>query len=226
MNSGTAELIRVLFMIAEYDRISGGQQSLLQLVRRLPEVGVEPLVCFPKEGRCSEAYREAGIPMERKAWTRPIFIWFACGTRPPAFAPAFAASTTNECICSAMPSSSPVFLRCLFPTNPARSAQLIHSQEGIHHEPFTSSAPRCATPSHSLGRRFGSGCCTAVERVRWWWLGRYGAASTRDDARGRHAAAHHARTATRRRLGAPEVRARRHGVFAAGERAARIPRRP
>lgn len=48
-------------MIAEYDRISGGQQSLLQLVRGLPEVGVEPVVCFPGEGRCSEAYRRAGV---------------------------------------------------------------------------------------------------------------------------------------------------------------------
>ena len=50
-------------MIAEYDRISGGQQSLLQLVRGLPAAGVEPLVCFPGEGRCSEAYRRAGIPV-------------------------------------------------------------------------------------------------------------------------------------------------------------------
>ena len=48
-------------MVAEYDRISGGQQSLLQLVRGLPEEGFEPVVCFPGEGRCSEAYRRAGI---------------------------------------------------------------------------------------------------------------------------------------------------------------------
>jgi glycosyltransferase involved in cell wall biosynthesis len=53
--------VRVLYMIAEYDRISGGQQSLLQLVRALPASGVEPLVCFPGEGRCSEAYRRAGV---------------------------------------------------------------------------------------------------------------------------------------------------------------------
>ncbi|MFN2597845.1 MAG: glycosyltransferase [Pyrinomonadaceae bacterium] len=56
-----SEPVRVLYMIAEYDRISGGQQSLLQLVRALPEAGVEPLVCFPGEGRCSEAYRRAGV---------------------------------------------------------------------------------------------------------------------------------------------------------------------
>ncbi len=55
------EPIRVLYMIAEYDRISGGQQSLLQLVRGLPEEGVETVVCFPGEGRCSEAYRRAGV---------------------------------------------------------------------------------------------------------------------------------------------------------------------
>jgi glycosyltransferase involved in cell wall biosynthesis len=48
-------------MIAEYDRISGGQQSLLQLVRGLSEEGFEPVVCFPGEGRCSEAYRRAGV---------------------------------------------------------------------------------------------------------------------------------------------------------------------
>ena len=48
-------------MVAEYDRISGGQQSLLQLVRGLPEEGFEPVVCFPGEGRCSEAYRRAGV---------------------------------------------------------------------------------------------------------------------------------------------------------------------
>ncbi|HKG12280.1 MAG TPA: hypothetical protein VKB12_03045, partial [Pyrinomonadaceae bacterium] len=53
--------MRVLYMVAEYDRISGGQQSLLQLVRGLPEAGVEPVVCFPGEGRCSEAYRRAGV---------------------------------------------------------------------------------------------------------------------------------------------------------------------
>ena len=53
--------VRVLYVIAEYDRISGGQQSLLQLVRALPASGVEPLVCFPGEGRCSEAYRRAGV---------------------------------------------------------------------------------------------------------------------------------------------------------------------
>ncbi len=63
MKSRSTEPIRVLFMVAEYHRISGGQQSLLQLLRRLPEAGVKPLVCFPKEGRCSEAYRKAGIPI-------------------------------------------------------------------------------------------------------------------------------------------------------------------
>jgi len=63
MKSGPHNPTRVLFMVAEYNRISGGQQSLLQLVRRLPEVGVKPLVCFPKEGRCSEAYRKAGVPI-------------------------------------------------------------------------------------------------------------------------------------------------------------------
>jgi L-malate glycosyltransferase len=58
-----AKPIRVLFMVAEYHRISGGQQSLLQLLRCLPAAGIEPLVCFPKEGRCSEVFRQAGIPI-------------------------------------------------------------------------------------------------------------------------------------------------------------------
>jgi glycosyltransferase involved in cell wall biosynthesis len=57
------ETVRVLYMVAEYDRISGGQQSLLQLVRRARTEGIEPLVCFPAEGRCSEAYRRAGVPV-------------------------------------------------------------------------------------------------------------------------------------------------------------------
>ena len=63
MKHQAAESIRVLFMVAEYDRISGGQQSLLQLLKRLPAAGVEPLVCFPKVGRCSEAFRQAGVPI-------------------------------------------------------------------------------------------------------------------------------------------------------------------
>src|SRR5919107_889650 len=61
VKSQTTGPVRVLYVVAEYDRISGGQQSLLQLVRGLPEEGFEPVVCFPGEGRCSEAYRRAGI---------------------------------------------------------------------------------------------------------------------------------------------------------------------
>jgi glycosyltransferase involved in cell wall biosynthesis len=56
--------IRVLFFISEYDRFHGGQRSLLQLVQHLPTAGVEPIVAFPGEGRCSEAYRAAGIRLE------------------------------------------------------------------------------------------------------------------------------------------------------------------
>jgi glycosyltransferase involved in cell wall biosynthesis len=63
MKPKSTENIRVLFMVAEYNRISGGQQSLLQLVRRLPAAGVEPLVCFPAVGRCSEVFQQAGIPI-------------------------------------------------------------------------------------------------------------------------------------------------------------------
>jgi glycosyltransferase involved in cell wall biosynthesis len=63
MKRPTSEPIRVLFMVAEYDRISGGQQSLLQLLKALPAYGVEPLVCFPAAGRCSDAFERAGIPI-------------------------------------------------------------------------------------------------------------------------------------------------------------------
>jgi glycosyltransferase involved in cell wall biosynthesis len=63
MKPKSTENIRVLFMVAEYNRISGGQQSLLQLVKRLPAAGVDPLVCFPAVGRCSEMFQQAGIPI-------------------------------------------------------------------------------------------------------------------------------------------------------------------
>lgn len=56
--------IRVLFFIAEYHRFHGAQRSLLQLVRNLPSVGVDPVVVFPSEGRCTTAYREAGIKVD------------------------------------------------------------------------------------------------------------------------------------------------------------------
>jgi glycosyltransferase involved in cell wall biosynthesis len=56
--------IRVLFFISEYDRFHGAQRSLLQLVQHLPAAGVEPVVAFPAEGRCTAAYRAAGIRLE------------------------------------------------------------------------------------------------------------------------------------------------------------------
>src|SRR5947209_5143490 len=56
--------IRVLFFISEYDRFHGGQRSLLQLVQHLPAAGVKPVVAFPGEGRCTAAYRAAGIRIE------------------------------------------------------------------------------------------------------------------------------------------------------------------
>jgi glycosyltransferase involved in cell wall biosynthesis len=56
--------IRVLFFISEYHRFHGAQRSLLQLVRNLPSAGVEPVVVFPSEGRCTTAYREAGVNVD------------------------------------------------------------------------------------------------------------------------------------------------------------------
>src|SRR5262245_61143296 len=64
MGGRAIDSIRVLFFIAEYDRVHGGQRSLLQLVQRLPTAGVEPVVAFPGEGRCTAAYRAAGIRLE------------------------------------------------------------------------------------------------------------------------------------------------------------------
>src|SRR3990172_12754335 len=56
--------IRVLFFVSEYSRFHGGQRSLLQLVQNLPSVGVEPVVVFPGEGRCTAEYAAAGIRIE------------------------------------------------------------------------------------------------------------------------------------------------------------------
>jgi glycosyltransferase involved in cell wall biosynthesis len=60
----SGERLRVLFFVAEYDRLNGAQRSLLQLVRRLPSFGVDPVVVFPGEGLCSRAYAEAGVRVE------------------------------------------------------------------------------------------------------------------------------------------------------------------
>lgn len=64
MKRGFARIIRVLFFVSEYDRFHGGQRSLLQLVRNLPAAGVEPIVVFPGEGRCTVAYEAAGVHVE------------------------------------------------------------------------------------------------------------------------------------------------------------------
>ena len=53
--------IRVLFFVAEFFRLQGSQRSLLALLKRLPREAVEPFVVFPGEGRCTQAYREAGL---------------------------------------------------------------------------------------------------------------------------------------------------------------------
>jgi glycosyltransferase involved in cell wall biosynthesis len=56
--------LRILFFVAEYHRFSGSQRSLLQLLRKLPDAGVEILALFPGEGICSDKFRDAGIPVE------------------------------------------------------------------------------------------------------------------------------------------------------------------
>ena len=56
--------LRVLYFVSEYDRLHGAQRSLLQLVSALPSHGIDPIVLFPGEGRCSIAYQQAGIRTE------------------------------------------------------------------------------------------------------------------------------------------------------------------
>jgi len=55
--------MRVLFFISEYSRFNGAQRSLLRLVRKLPAVGIEPVIVFPGEGHCTAMYREANLPV-------------------------------------------------------------------------------------------------------------------------------------------------------------------
>jgi len=50
-----------MFFVSEYHRLHGGQRSLLQLARGLRDAAVAPVVLFPGEGRCSAAFRAAGI---------------------------------------------------------------------------------------------------------------------------------------------------------------------
>ncbi|HYE16077.1 MAG TPA: glycosyltransferase, partial [Pyrinomonadaceae bacterium] len=57
----TKKKIKVLFFVAEFFRLQGSQRSLLALLRELPAEGIEPVVVFPGEGRCTEAYRRAGL---------------------------------------------------------------------------------------------------------------------------------------------------------------------
>jgi glycosyltransferase involved in cell wall biosynthesis len=53
--------IKVLFFVAEFFRLQGSQRSLLAVLRELPAEGIEPVVVFPGEGRCTEEYRRAGL---------------------------------------------------------------------------------------------------------------------------------------------------------------------
>lgn len=51
--------LRVLF-VDTVPRLSGGEQSLADLVEGLPEVGVEPIVCLPGDGPLSDRLRASG----------------------------------------------------------------------------------------------------------------------------------------------------------------------
>lgn len=56
--------LRVVYLIGYYGDLTGSQRSLLAVLRELPRDVVQPLVVFPGEGRCTAAYRDAGIPVE------------------------------------------------------------------------------------------------------------------------------------------------------------------
>lgn len=53
--------LRALFFVEVPHRVAGAQRSLLAAVRELPALGVEPLVVFPGEGMCVDAFRAAGV---------------------------------------------------------------------------------------------------------------------------------------------------------------------
>lgn len=53
--------MRALFFVDVPHRIAGAQRSLLAALGALPAQGVDPLVVFPGEGLCVDAYRAAGL---------------------------------------------------------------------------------------------------------------------------------------------------------------------
>ncbi len=55
--------MRVAYFVAEYHRFTGSQRQLLQLVRELPRSEVDPIAIFPGEGPCTQAFRDAGLPV-------------------------------------------------------------------------------------------------------------------------------------------------------------------
>src|SRR2546427_9368052 len=72
--------------------------------------------------------------MECKAWTRPIFSWFGCGTSRSAFGPACAASTRSRCGRSAMPSSWRVSSQRRVATLPTATPDLSRPTHSNHLE--------------------------------------------------------------------------------------------
>jgi glycosyltransferase involved in cell wall biosynthesis len=76
----------ILFGVGYYQRLNGAQKSLLGLLVGLRERGHRPVVMFTGEGRCTAAYRDAGIevailrvPEEfnafNKAWLGSGVVW-------------------------------------------------------------------------------------------------------------------------------------------------------
>lgn len=56
--------LRVVYFVSNYHRFTGSQKSLLLLLRHLPQEAVTSHVVFPGDGKCVEAYRDAGISVE------------------------------------------------------------------------------------------------------------------------------------------------------------------
>jgi glycosyltransferase involved in cell wall biosynthesis len=78
----------ILFGVGYYQRLNGAQKSLLELLLGLRERGHRPIVMFTGEGRCTGAFRDAGIEVAilrvpdelnayNKAWLGGGVVWRA-----------------------------------------------------------------------------------------------------------------------------------------------------
>lgn len=60
----TRAALRVVYFVANYASLTGSQRSLLAFLRSVDPGALRASVVFPGEGRCVDAYREAGVRVE------------------------------------------------------------------------------------------------------------------------------------------------------------------